>query len=432
MKPAIRIDKLSKSYRLGARDSGEYQTLREILMSATTAPWRRLRRLTGGSGGVAPAPVHTVLKDLSFDVQPGEVVALLGRNGVGKSTLLKIISRITEPTAGRVELRGRIGSLLEVGVGFHTELTGRENIYLNGAILGMGRREIVRKFDEIVAFAEIDEFLDTPAKRYSSGMFMRLAFAVAAHLDPEILLVDEVLAVGDAAFQKKCLGKMREVGRSGRTILFVSHNMAAVTNLCSRAILLAGGKVVADGDPQEVAAQYLAAQAETDRAEYDLANCPARRAGRVPVLQRLCLRGSEGQSTSRFPCGGEVVLDFTLHFPKPLQAPQLRVDVDNGWGQRVCSVATHLSATNLPPLQGACQVRCRIPELALFPGTYTLNLSVGTLHQQPLDQLDQQVALEVLPHDFYGSGRMPTGGIGQFLVRSEWSVQSQPAAPATE
>jgi lipopolysaccharide transport system ATP-binding protein len=426
MKPAIRIRNLSKSYRLGARREREYHTLREALVKAAVAPWHRLRRLASRAPAPATdaAPLHRVLDDVSFDVQPGEVVGLLGRNGVGKSTLLKVLSRITEPTSGRVELRGRVGSLLEVGVGFHSELTGRENIFLNGAILGMSNREIARKFDEIVAFAEIDEFLDTPAKRYSSGMFMRLAFAVAAHLDPEILLVDEVLAVGDAAFQKKCLGKMREVGRSGRTIVFVSHNMAAVTNLCTRAVLLVDGRVAADGDPQQVAEQYLAAQADGDRADYDLAQSPLRRAGRTPVLRRLQLRNGQEQATSRIPCGGAVLLDFALDFPRPVQAPQLRVDVDNGWGQRVCSVATHLSATALPALEGPCRVRCTVPELALVPGTYTLSLSVGVLHEKPLDQLEQAVTVEVLPHDFYGSGRMPTHGIGQFLVRSQWSVNN--------
>jgi lipopolysaccharide transport system ATP-binding protein len=421
MKPAIRVCNLSKCYRIGSRQDGEYQTLREALVRAAAAPWRRLaaRRAALPS---AVSDTHWVLNDLSFDVRPGEVVGILGRNGVGKSTLLKILCRITEPTSGRAEVRGRMGSLLEAGVGFHSELTGRENIYLNGAVLGMTRREINRKFDEIVAFSEIGPFLDTPAKRYSSGMYMRLAFAVAAHLEPEILVVDEVLAVGDAAFQKKCLGKMREVGRTGRTILFVSHNMAAVTNLCSRAILLTGGRIVADGAPQEVAQRYLAAQAEADRADYDLSRAPGRRPGREPVLRRLRLTDRNGQPTSRFPGGGEVRLELTLDLPRPLQAPQARVDLDNGWGQRVCAVATYLSPTPLPPLEGRCRVCCRIPELPLVPGTYTLGLSAGTLHQQPLDQVEQAAALEVLPHDFFGNGRMPTQGLGQVLVRSEWSA----------
>ena len=222
MQSAIKVENLSKSYRLGARRTVHYRTLRETIMEATADSWRRFIQHTGrGNGDGASEKANRsaddfwALKDVSFEVEPGEVVGIVGRNGAGKSTLLKILSRITEPTSGRCEFRGRIGSLLEVGTGFHQELTGRENIYLNGSILGMSRREIARRFDEIVDFSEIEEFLDTPVKRYSSGMYVRLAFAVAAHLNPEILLVDEVLAVGDQRFQKKCLGKMREVGRSG-------------------------------------------------------------------------------------------------------------------------------------------------------------------------------------------------------------------------
>jgi lipopolysaccharide transport system ATP-binding protein len=250
MRPAIRVEALSKQYRIG-QPTGRYRTLRESLISTMLAPLRALR-------GESPTsePVWA-LKDVSFDINPGEVVGVIGRNGAGKSTLLKILSRITEPTHGRVTLRGRIGSLLEVGTGFHPELTGRENIFLNGAILGMTRREIAHKFDEIVDFSGVERFLDTPVKRYSSGMRMRLAFAVAAHFHPEILLVDEVLAVGDAAFQRKCVKKMQDVGTQGSTVLFVSHNMNAVTRLCPRAILLADSRVLRDGSAGEVVNEYL-------------------------------------------------------------------------------------------------------------------------------------------------------------------------------
>jgi lipopolysaccharide transport system ATP-binding protein len=424
MKPAIRVQSLSKHYPIGARRGNDYQTLREVLAGAATAPFRRLRRLLGPvpADGADEPTLHRVLDDVSFDVRPGEVVGLMGRNGVGKSTLLKVISRITEPTSGRVELRGRVGALLEVGVGFHHELTGRENVFLNGAILGMGRREIERKFDEIVSFAEVGPFLDTPVKRYSSGMYMRLAFAVAAHLEAEVLVVDEVLAVGDAAFQKKCLGKMREVSREGRAVLFVSHNMAAVTNLCTRALLLERGRIARDGDPQEVAQRYLASQGSEGQAEYDLADCPARRGGSVPVLRRVRLLNAQGQMAAKFFCGDEVVLDFELQFPHPVQTPQVRVDFDNSWGQRVCSVATFLAPTGLPAVDGPCRVRCRIPELPLVPGTYTLSLSAGNVPQRPLDQIDQAVALEVERTDYYGTGRLPDHGIGQVLVRSQWAV----------
>lgn len=255
MTPIIQIENLAKRYRLTHEAKREkYLTLRESIVSAAVAPWRRLC----GKGALSEEEVDFwALKDVSFNVQQGEAVGIIGRNGAGKSTLLKILSRITKPTRGRISVRGRIASLLEVGTGFHPELTGRENIFLNGTILGMGRREIIRNFDEIVAFAEIENFLDTPVKRYSSGMYMRLAFAVAAHLQPEILIVDEVLSVGDAEFQKKCLGKMGEVAKGGRTILFVSHNVSAVQSLCHRAIVLASGCVDFAGASDHAVAHYM-------------------------------------------------------------------------------------------------------------------------------------------------------------------------------
>jgi lipopolysaccharide transport system ATP-binding protein len=253
MEPIISVREVSKQYRLGAGGI-HYPTLRASIMGALSAPMRMLKRRRNGS---AQRELLWALRDVSFDVRAGEALGIVGRNGAGKSTLLKILSRITKPTSGTVDLYGRVGSLLEVGTGFHPELTGRENIYLNGAILGMRREEIARKFDEIVAFAEVEKFLDTPVKFYSSGMYVRLAFAVAAHLEPEILIVDEVLSVGDAAFQKKCLGKMSEVTHTGRTVLFVSHDLNAVNSLCSRAILLHDGAVVMEGPPRDVTAYYL-------------------------------------------------------------------------------------------------------------------------------------------------------------------------------
>lgn len=253
MRAAIRVEELSKQYRVG-QPAGRYRTMRESLMASALAPLHALRRACGETSEDEQV---WALKDVAFEVNPGEVVGIIGRNGAGKSTLLKILGRITEPTSGRVLLRGRVGSLLEVGTGFHPELTGRENVFLNGAILGMTRREIARKFDEIVDFSGIERFLDTPVKRYSSGMRMRLAFAVAAHFHPEILLVDEVLAVGDAAFQCKCVKKMQDVGAQGSAVLFVSHNMNAVTRLCPRAILLSESRVQRDGPAGEVVSEYL-------------------------------------------------------------------------------------------------------------------------------------------------------------------------------
>src|SRR5580692_3762847 len=241
---AIRCEGIAKQYRIGERE--RYRALRDVITDMVTAPFRRVRSASQDSShgnGNNKETRFWALKDVSFEIKRGEVAGIIGRNGVGKSTLLKILSRITEPTRGSADIWGRVGSLLEVGTGFHPELTGRENIYLNGAILGMSKAEIARKFDEIVAFAEVDKFLDTPVKRYSSGMYMRLAFAVAAHLEPEILIVDEVLAVGDAAFQKKCLGRMREVSSQGRTVLFVSHNMGAITSLCQKAFWLDRGRL---------------------------------------------------------------------------------------------------------------------------------------------------------------------------------------------
>ena len=251
MTSIIEVRDLGKRYNIGEHQ-GPYATLRESLVGAVRSPLKRLR----GNGHSMQNTIWA-LKQVSFDVNPGEVVGIIGRNGAGKSTLLKVLSRITEPTIGAVDLYGRVASLLEVGTGFHSELSGRENIYLNGVILGMSRAEIKRKFDEIVAFAEVERFLDTPVKHYSSGMYMRLAFAVAAHVESEILLVDEVLAVGDADFQKRCLGKMEEVGSQGRTVLFVSHSMPMILRLCRRVILLAKGKIVADGTPHEVTQEYL-------------------------------------------------------------------------------------------------------------------------------------------------------------------------------
>jgi ABC-type polysaccharide/polyol phosphate transport system ATPase subunit len=265
MKPAISIENLGKKYRIAhGRPRAGYRTLRESLVQAAAAPLRRLRR--GSSAGSTED--FWALRDVSFDVQPGEVVGIIGRNGAGKSTLLKVLSQITKPTIGRVEINGRVGSLLEVGTGFHPELTGRENVYLNGSILGMSKREVDRKFDEIVAFAEVEKFLDTPVKRYSSGMYVRLAFAVAAHLEPEILIVDEVLAVGDAQFQQKCLGKMGDLASCGRTILFVSHQMSAVQALCSHAVLMEHGRIRNAGVKHKIIAEYVASAAANSAGDW--------------------------------------------------------------------------------------------------------------------------------------------------------------------
>jgi lipopolysaccharide transport system ATP-binding protein len=302
-KPVVEVRELSKQYSLGATVS--HDTLRDAIADGFKSIFGR------NSETPRQSDDETIwaLKDVSFDVKEGEVLGIIGRNGAGKSTLLKVLSRITEPTEGEVKITGRVGSLLEVGTGFHPELTGRENIYLNGAILGMKKEEIKKKFDEMVAFAEIEKFLDTPVKRYSSGMYVRLAFAVAAHFEPEILVVDEVLAVGDAQFQKRCLGKMGDVAGEGRTVLFVSHNMAAVQSLCSRAIWLDEGKIVDSGQPDEVISNYLktSASAMTERVWDDMSTAPGNDNVR---LRRACVRPEDGAAGDEITVNTPFVLEF--------------------------------------------------------------------------------------------------------------------------
>jgi lipopolysaccharide transport system ATP-binding protein len=358
-------------------------------------------------------------------VKRGEAVAIVGRNGAGKSTLLKVLSRIVEPTAGRVEVRGRMGSLLEVGTGFHPELTGRENIYLNGSVLGMKRAEITRKFNEIVAFSGVEQFLDTPVKRYSSGMSVRLAFAVAAYLEPEILVIDEVLAVGDAAFQKRCLAKLSEVARSGQTVLLVSHNTGAVRTLCKSAVLLDRGSVIQVGATDDVLTTYLNHQQTDAKAEYDLSETP-RAVGKRVIMRKVRLLNAARQLTRFVMCGHPLTLEFDLRLPQAVDTPQVGVGVDDHWGQRVFSVGSFLAADDLPALPaGDITVRCHIPAVPLTPGRYTLSLSVGYTLAELVDQVEGVVVFDVEPGDFFGNGRLPSRELGQTLVRSEWAVSGE-------
>ncbi|MGH2454195.1 MAG: ABC transporter ATP-binding protein [bacterium] len=351
---------LGKRYQIGLRRT-RYRTLRETLQNVVLAPWRGRRsdRRRGNPSGI-PQETIWALADLTFEVRHGEAVGIIGRNGAGKSTLLKILSRITEPTTGRAEVHGRVGSLLEVGTGFHAELTGQENIFLNGAILGMKRREVVRKFDEIVAFAEVGRFIDTPVKHYSSGMYLRLAFAVAAHLDPEILLVDEVLAVGDANFQKKCLRKMEDVTGRGRTILFVSHNMPAITRLCDRAILLDGGRVVFDGPSSEAVRIYLSGNGGTPAARtWPAAAAPGKEIARLRAVRVKTEAGPVmGSVDIRRPV--RVEMEFDVLKPGYVMMPHFHFnneegirafssyDVDPEWQGRPRPAGRYVSVVEIP------------------------------------------------------------------------------------
>ena len=378
MKDAVvRVQGLGKQYRIGLRRHAN-RTFGEMLVEGLAAPFRRKR--STGAGADCDDGLIWALQDVSFDVARGEVVGIIGANGAGKSTLLKILSRITEPTTGRALLRGRVASLLEVGTGFHPELTGRENIYLNGAMLGMKRAEIARKFDEIVAFAEIEKFLDTPVKRYSSGMYVRLAFAVAAHLEPEILVVDEVLAVGDADFQKKCLGQMQGVSRcEGRTVLFVSHNMVALRNLCMRALWLDRGRIRAEGEAAAVVHEYLSSQGATASApDIDLTRWANRRgSGNVRFTRARLLR--DGRPCGRFERLGPMTLEFTFEAKAPTRVNLSAICATNGEIIKVLQLA-HQDSPGFDPEVTAGQhtVRVEIDRLPLQCGEYHWMLGLHT------------------------------------------------------
>lgn len=416
MRPAIRVEHLSKRYRLSVRGTDDYRTLRESLVAALKAPWARRRPAAADD----PATLWA-LNDVSFEIAPGTVVGIIGRNGSGKSTLLKVLSRVTEPTAGRAVIGGRVGSLLEVGTGFHPELSGRENIYLNGAILGMSRREIARKFDEIVAFAEIERFLDTPVKRYSSGMYVRLAFAVAAHLEPEILVVDEVLAVGDQAFQRKCLGKMSEISRSDRTVLFVSHNMAAVQNLCRQVAVLDHGRLTYFGETAAGIKRYVAG-GEAFRAEkIDLAAHPNRRPGKAAHYRRLWVRDDRGAAATQVPCGGRLTLEIEVAPPNGRHL-HYGAWVEDAMGTRLFTVGTHLTESELPPEDGPRRLRCDLGPLLLAPGLYHLFLFAGPIYMMAEDVIDQAATFEVLAADVHGNGRLPNATQGALVMRSTWTT----------
>jgi lipopolysaccharide transport system ATP-binding protein len=422
MAPILEVRGVSKKYVLG-RTRQRHDTMRDFIVGAMRAPIDVLR----GKGSLQD-PQFWALRDVSFDVNPGDVLGIVGRNGAGKSTLLKIMSRITDPTAGSITVRGRLSSLLEVGTGFHPELTGRENIYLNGAILGMRKAEITAKFDEIVEFSEIEKFLDTPVKRYSSGMFVRLAFSVAAHLDPEILVVDEVLAVGDMAFQKKCLGKMSEVSQGGRTVLFVSHNMAAVQNLCATAIVLNEGRLVFQGASKDAIDFYLhSTSGEASQGHViDVSRVP-RRAGLLPVLQRVEFY-TAGKTPVRgtLPMGAPLQMRIHFDLEKPTEKIEVGIGFDSMFGQRIFTAHTSFEPGCFYEEQVGPQTYvCNIPSLTLVPGEYSVRVWVDA-SRDSLDIVDDAARIQIIESDYYGTGRVPWNGA--FVLEHHWNLeQGMPA-----
>jgi len=366
------------------------------------------------------------LKNVSFEVEAGEVIGLVGQNGAGKSTLLKILSRITAPTNGVVDIHGRVGSLLEVGTGFHHELSGRENIYLNGAILGMKKSEIDRKFDEIVAFSEIEKFIDTPVKHYSSGMYVRLAFAVAAHLEPEVLLVDEVLAVGDAAFQKKCLGKMEGVAKEGRTVLFVSHNMAAVEHLCNKVFLVQNGEITFSGNAKEGIDRYfvsVAGEAEgSDGKPVDLTLASGRPKQVRSLLKRLELFNGDGKPLcGNIQIGGTLNARVSFRLENPSAAFDIILGIDNHLGQRVFTASSEFQPGRSEQVRRDDQTMiCEIPNLLLVPGEYKIKV-VLNLNGRAADWVENATRIKVVESDYYKSGKVPRTGL--IVLDQHWSLE---------
>ena len=436
----INIENLSKRYVIGrqrCKDDG----LRHVAQDLALAPWRWLRKVTSSNGAngdgnshlSAPSSLLPVscseefwaLRDVNLEVKQGEVLGIIGRNGAGKSTLLKILSRITEPTNGQVRIKGRVASLLEVGTGFHPELTGRENIFLNGAILGMSRAEIIRKFDEIVAFAEIEKFLDTPVKRYSSGMYVRLAFAVAAHLEPEILIVDEVLAVGDAEFQKKCLARMDDVAhKEGRTVLFVSHNMAAITNLCTSCALLAAGRVDARGRTEQVTRRYLD-QAQSIAAESKTLAERRERSGSGAIkLTTFHIEDGIGNPISCAASGTDLIFVFGYL----VESSRLPKKVDVGFslssnsGQLLLVLYSSYQRISLDPLVPAGSFRCKLERLPIAAGRYLVHARLLVDNEEADWPCGGAGVLEVVSGDYYGTGSLGFGTAAPLLMDGKWSV----------
>jgi lipopolysaccharide transport system ATP-binding protein len=428
MQPIIRVHNLSKRYRIGRVEP--YRTLRESIVRSVTAPARIARSMisaTADDGGAQENERQVwALRDVSFDVMPGEVLGLIGRNGAGKSTLLKLLSRITEPSAGRAEIYGRVGSLLEVGTGFHGELTGRENIYLSGAILGMRRAEIQRKFDEIVAFAEVEKFIDTPVKHYSSGMHVRLGFAVAAHLEPEILLVDEVLAVGDAAFQKKCMGKMGDVARAGRTIVFVSHNMASIESLCSSCLLIGSGRLEAEGTPAQIVMRYMASELRGHGGVRSLVGHEGRRGDSIAIMRSLSLFSEGRKPTGIIRMGAPFAAAVDFEAPHPIR-PVLGATLKTAEGMSLFGVSNRWTNQGSEAERlSSGRITCEFESLPLMPGTYLLDLHLGDFGDpsRDLDVIREAISFEVVPADLLGTGMLPNPADGPVFWTAKWRSET--------
>ncbi len=392
-KPAIRVQNLSKRYQIGAQ-SGANWRLSDAMKGAARSTWNKVKSLAA-AGPTSDRDAYWAVQDVSFDVQPGEVVGLVGRNGAGKSTLLKLLSRITTPTSGRIEVRGRLGSLLEVGTGFHPELSGRENVYLNGSILGMTRREIAKKFDQIVEFSEIGKFLDTPVKRYSSGMYVRLAFSIAAHLEPDILILDEVLAVGDATFQRKCIDRMTELARAGHTILFVTHNMQLVPRLCDRAVHLSKGRVIEVG-PSDVVTQHYLDRILEDSRGGDLRSKPRSGDGRARFV-RAEAYDSRGEPVSAHVSGDDLTVRLELETQQALPGVSVRVALQTLHGTRIVTGWTQEVGLALALTPGAHKLSVKFPGLAIRPGqTFLVNLLLSNESATVLDDVESAIVLDVV------------------------------------
>jgi lipopolysaccharide transport system ATP-binding protein len=429
---AITARHVGKTYRIAAKQE-KYQTLRDSVSKAVSAPWRRLRSRFRRAGSCVTSDyrateTYEAVKDVSFEVERGEVVGIIGRNGAGKSTLLKILSRITEPSSGFIDVHGRVGSLLEVGTGFHMELSGRENVYLNGAILGMKKAEIDRKFDEIVDFAEVNRFIDTPVKHFSTGMQLRLAFAVAAHLEPEILLVDEVLAVGDSRFQKKCLSKMQDVGQHGRTVLFVSHDMNAVTRLCPRCLLLDDGRLVKDGAAHEVVSSYLHTGLSTAAAREwpDAQKAPC---GAVARLRAVRVRNEAGQVSEALDIRKPITIEATYEVLKPGSVLMAYFNLYNDEGIHV------FSSNDLDPswrgrkrLVGEYTSTAKIPGNLLGEGTIFVDVGLETDLQELQFYETDAVAFHVVDSLEGDSARGDWAGPMSGVVRPKlkWTTDFRP------